>query len=127
MFPPNGSTGAQGQELQIGTNCLGAFLLTDLLRPSLVETARISDPASVRVSWVGSLGIDVLAPTPGGMLFEEAQDAKPKVLGRNHDCGQSKVGNIFLASEAANRWGAKEGVVHLVGAIPRSPFEVRIS
>ncbi|KAK4621822.1 hypothetical protein CLAFUW4_06739 [Fulvia fulva] len=47
--PPRGSTSAQGYELQMGTNCLGHYLFTQLLLPLLRSTAKQAPEASVRV------------------------------------------------------------------------------
>jgi hypothetical protein len=41
----------QNYEAQLGTNCLGPFLFTQLLRPTLVKNAATSPPGSVRVYW----------------------------------------------------------------------------
>lgn len=111
MVPPNGSKTAQSHELQIGTNCLGPFLLTKLLTPLMNDTASASPANSVRVTWAGSLAVDAMSPSPGGMTFSGGSGG-PEVLGKESDYGQSKVGNVFLASESARRYG-KSGVLHL--------------
>ena len=111
MVPPSGSKTAQNQELQVGTNCLGPYLLTTLLRPILTKTASSSPPGSVRVTWAGSLAVDLGSPRPGGIAFSSA--GAPKVLGRQGDYGQSKAGNLLLANEMAKKWGNDSGVLHL--------------
>ncbi|KAK5160869.1 hypothetical protein LTR04_004422 [Oleoguttula sp. CCFEE 6159] len=109
MMPPVGSKSAQGYEVQMATNCLGHFLFTSFLLPTLKSTAESSSPGSVRVTWAGSLGVDTYSPKPGGMLFDS--DGSPKVLGKpSTDYGTSKVGNVFLAAETARRYG-KDGIV----------------
>lgn len=54
MVPPQGSKTAQGYELRIGTDNIGHFLLTQLLRSVLMQTAKVSPSGSVRVVWVFS-------------------------------------------------------------------------
>jgi NAD(P)-dependent dehydrogenase (short-subunit alcohol dehydrogenase family) len=95
----------------MGTNCLGPYLLTKLLLPVLQSTAESSPPGMVRVTWASSLASEVLAPK-GGIRFDTS--GTPKVLGKNGDYAQSKVGNIFLAHEFAKRHG-KEGIISVVG------------
>jgi NAD(P)-dependent dehydrogenase (short-subunit alcohol dehydrogenase family) len=58
--PPKGSVGAQGQELQLATNCLGPYLFTQLLLPVLTSTAKSTDSGAVRVIWTSSIAIDFL-------------------------------------------------------------------
>lgn len=47
-------TTPQGHELHAGVNCLGGFLLAELLTPVLVATAAVERPGTVRVVWVAS-------------------------------------------------------------------------
>lgn len=109
MFPPVGSSDSQGNELHIGTNCLGPYLLYSLLVPRLSETASVADPGAVRVAWAGSSGIDLISPKPHGMQLEE--DGRPVVLGVAQNYAVSKVGNLFLAKEMARR-DESSGVLH---------------
>ena len=99
MYPPEGSVDAQGNELQIGTNCLGPLLLYKLLEPILTKTAASSPTGSVRVTWAGSASLDLLSPKPGGMELDD--DGRPKDKGVQPNYGQSKVGNLFLARHFA--------------------------
>lgn len=108
MTPPEGSTTAQGFELQMGTNALGPFLFTMCLLPALRKTAQTAAPGSVRVTWAGSLGVEVYAPK-GGIEFDE-NSGVPKVLGSRLDYGQSKVANVLIASEFAKRFG-RDGII----------------
>ena len=109
MFPPKGSTDAHGNELQLGTNCLGPHLLYRLLEPILVKTAACSPKGSVRVTWAGSSAIDLVSPTPDGVSL--ADDGRPKDKGVQLNYGQSKVGNLFLAREFA-RSTPRTGITH---------------
>jgi retinol dehydrogenase 12 len=108
MVPPLGSKTAQGFELQMGTNCLGPFLFTQLLLPVLRETAASSPPGAVRVTWAASAAAD-LAPKPDGIIMED--DGTPMV-GKDiqADYAMSKAGNVFYAKEFARRYG-KDGIV----------------
>lgn len=112
MMPPAGSKTAQNHELQVGTNVLGSYLLTSLLRPILTKTAASSPPGSTRVTWAGSLAVDLMSPKPGGITWE-SETGGPKTLGRQSDYGQSKAGNLLLANESAKKWGTESGVLHL--------------
>ena len=60
------------------------------------------------MTWAGSLGVEVYAPK-GGVEFDEKSGA-PKVLGSRLDYGQSKVGNVLIASEFAKRFGG-DGII----------------
>ncbi|KAI2619040.1 NAD(P)-binding protein [Hypomontagnella submonticulosa] len=109
MYPPKGSVDIHGNELQVGTNCLGPYLLYQLLVPLLTKTAASSPTASVRVAWAGSIAIQVAAPRPQGMIIES--DGRPKDTGVRNNYGQTKVGNAFFAREFA-KTTPQTGVVH---------------
>ena len=58
---------------------------------------------------------------PGGIRFEESKVGKPQILkNAMQNYMQTKVGNVFLASETAKRLGSK-GVISIVS---RRPFSV---
>lgn len=96
MMPPPKSKSMQMHELQMGTNCLGPYLFTTLLKDILTKTAGTSPTNSVRVAWAGSLAIDTMTST-GGVVMDEATN-KPKEFGNpGKDYGQSKAGNLFLS------------------------------
>ena len=101
----------QGHDLEMATNCLGPFILNHLLEPILARTASAdSGSRSVRVVWVSSM-IAASVP-PGGIQFEKS--GTPKVLkNAMQNYMQSKVGNVFLASEAARRLG-RDGIINVV-------------
>ncbi|KAI0549516.1 NAD(P)-binding protein [Xylaria curta] len=61
-YPPQGSRTAQGWELRLGVNCLGTWLFTQLLTPTVVSTAKVSLPNSVRVVWVSSSAAEAVDP-----------------------------------------------------------------
>lgn len=100
-LPPIGSVTKQGHELQIGTNCLGPFLFTKLLLPSLRSAAQGSPQGAVRVVWTSSQMVDMTAPT-GGMILTDL-DSPPQDKTKNYV--MSKTGNWFLASELARDVG----------------------
>ena len=95
----------------MATNCLGPFLLNRLLEPILTRTAQAEQsPNSVRIVWLASM-ITASVP-PGGIQFD-SQSGTPKVLkNAMQNYMQSKVGNVFLASEAAKRLG-RGGVISM--------------
>lgn len=108
MFPPQGSKTEQGHDMQFGTNVLGPHLLSKLLMPTLVNTAKTSPANSVRVIWASSLAIQVLAPD-GGVVFDEKNE--PKVLSNiQSNYGQTKVANTLLAIKYQELYAA-DGVV----------------
>jgi len=109
MYPPKGSTDAQGHDLQVGTNCLGHYLLYQLLLPLLTKTASSSPTASVRVAWAASIAVHVAAPSQGIIINN---DGCPKDLGVATNYSQTKVGNVFLARECAKST-PQTGVVHV--------------
>ncbi|KAF2840122.1 NAD(P)-binding protein [Patellaria atrata CBS 101060] len=108
MFPPLGTKDAQGNEIQMGTNCLGHFIFTHNLLPILLKTAAKSRPGSVRVTWAASIGVDVYAPYVGINLVNG--EWKPYRWDNKKNYAVSKAGNIFYATEVARRFG-KQGLV----------------
>jgi NAD(P)-dependent dehydrogenase (short-subunit alcohol dehydrogenase family) len=102
MMPPNGSLAAQGHELTIATNCLGPFLLNQLLTPLLSKTAESSPPGAIRTVWAASSVVDATSPKGGVSLDEAGNFAPHKENVVNY--GSSKSGNYFLAKEFARRY-----------------------
>lgn len=99
MVPPKGSKTAQGYELQLGTNCLGPFLFTQLLVPILAKTAKNSPPNSVRVIWVSSSGA-LVAPNPA-VDFTNMDYERDEMNWTKYS--RSKAGNVIHSSEFARR------------------------
>ncbi|KAI0181135.1 hypothetical protein GGR52DRAFT_577747 [Hypoxylon sp. FL1284] len=93
--PPLGSVSKQGINLQLATNCLEPFLLTQLLMPLLRAASMSSEdpaaPGSVRVVWAASQAIELSAPPGVSKLYTN-----------------SKTGNWFLAAELARCAGRPE-------------------
>lgn len=95
----------------MATNCLGPFLLNRLLEPIVVRTAQVeSTPDRVRIIWVASM-LTSFVPN-GGIQFDTS--GSPKVLkSAMPNYMQTKVGNVFLASETAKRL-RKDGIISMV-------------
>nr|OQO30074.1 hypothetical protein B0A51_02636 [Rachicladosporium sp. CCFEE 5018] len=93
--PPKGSLSPQGHELTMATNCLGPYLFTQLLLPTLQHTASTSPSGSVRVVWTASVAVE----------FAQAPDANfaTPALNPQQDYDKSKVGNWFLAAALAKQ------------------------
>ncbi|KAF2091759.1 NAD(P)-binding protein [Saccharata proteae CBS 121410] len=107
MTPPSGSKTKQGHELQMGTNCLGPFLFTQLLLPVLRRTAANAPAGSVRVTWAASLAIDFSSAS--GVTFDKDGNVTTlPIQGANY--ARSKAGNVLLAAQFARRYG-DEGLV----------------
>ncbi|KAI0159882.1 hypothetical protein GGR52DRAFT_166109 [Hypoxylon sp. FL1284] len=109
MFPPKGTKDSHGNDLQVGTNCLGPYLLYQLLLPLLSKTAASSPTASVRVTWAGSLAVHIAAPGPHGMALDK--EGCPRDKGQETNYAQTKVANAFFAREFA-KTTPETGVVH---------------
>lgn len=115
MTPPQGSTTAQGYELQLGTNCLGHFLFVKYLHDILRKTAITAAKDSVRVIWVSSSAA-MLAPKPpinfNNMDYSKNESAMTKYC-------RSKAGNVLHCVEFAKR-SSGEGILSLVCRYPES-------
>ncbi|KAK3714256.1 short-chain alcohol dehydrogenase [Vermiconidia calcicola] len=111
MVPPAGSLSAQKHELQVATNVLGPFLLTKLLTPLLEKTAALPDtaPGSVRVTWAGSLGVEVLSPKGGVILDHESNYISHPKNNQKVKYGATKAANVLLAAEFGRRHPRRAG------------------
>lgn len=88
----------EGYEIQFGTNHIGHALLTKLLLPVLLETAK--EPNSdVRIVNLSSCGHS-MAPS-GGIIYEISKLEKQGTWARY---GQSKLANILFTKELARRY-----------------------
>lgn len=92
------STTKEGYEIQFGTNHMGHALLTKLLLPVLLETAKLPD-ADVRVVNLSSLGH--MLPVSKGIEFDQAALEKESTWRRY---GSSKLANILFARELAAQY-----------------------
>ncbi|RYP75977.1 hypothetical protein DL771_002049 [Monosporascus sp. 5C6A] len=109
MTPPQGSKTAQGYELQLGVNCVGSFMLTKLLTPALVATAKAEPPGAVRVVWVSSSAAEVLSPT-GGLELDNLDYHSERYAHTKY--GVSKAGSYLYSTEFAKRH-RDDGVVSM--------------
>lgn len=114
MIPPKGSRTTQGYDLQLGTNCVGPFLLTKLLIPTLLETAKIAPPGTVRVTWTSSGAADLMAPKGGVDVTSLGAELNKGAWGWY---GVSKGGNVLHALEMQRRYG-EQGIMSLVSPFP---------
>lgn len=117
MNPPSGSKTAQGYELQLGVNNLGTFLLTELLTPTLIRTARSSgpeDPSGVRVVWVSSSAAESIQVPKGGVDMANLDYHVDKSPFDKYCV--SKAGNYLQAAEYARRHRG-DGIV----SVPLNP------
>ncbi|EXJ86406.1 hypothetical protein A1O3_03357 [Capronia epimyces CBS 606.96] len=89
---------AAGQEIQMGTNHVGHFLLTKLLLPTLQHTAKEYNP-DVRVVSVSSEAWN-MAPSLDTILSTDKLTAR----GPWTRYGASKAANIMFAAELARRY-----------------------
>lgn len=106
-FPEKGSKTKQGYEVQLGVNCIGTFALTKLLTPTIVSTAKMSPPNTVRVIWVSSSAAE--GTSPKGFM-ERLPDIEKKAATEKYFT--SKLGNYFHATEFAARHKA-DGIISL--------------
>ncbi|KAK2603559.1 short-chain alcohol dehydrogenase [Conoideocrella luteorostrata] len=94
----------QGHEMHFGVNCLGPFLLTKLLTPTLVATAqdKVTPPNSVRVIFLTSFAADLFAEKDtivdmANLDFHADKDAKYRY-------GASKAGDWIYSYELSRRY-----------------------
>ncbi|KAF5648559.1 general amidase [Fusarium sp. NRRL 52700] len=110
-FPEYGSKTKQGYELQLGTNCLGSFALTQRLTPVLVDTAKISPPGTVRVVWASSTAAFW---TSTKKYIERVKNIDKQSLFQQYAI--SKLGNYYHATEYAARHKS-DGII----SVPLNP------
>lgn len=110
-YPEKGSKTKQGYELQLGVNCVGTFALTKYLTPSLVATAKISPPNTVRVVWVSSSAAEGTSPKDFMDNVERIEEKRSYT-----QYFVSKLGNYLHATEFAARHRA-DGVL----SVPLNP------
>jgi len=97
------ATTKNGYEIQFGTNHVGHALLTKLLLPTLLKTAK-EPGADVRVVAVSSIG-HIGAPSQGIEFGELKGDMESYLTLTRY--GQSKLANILFVKELNRRYGDK--------------------
>ncbi|KXT12031.1 hypothetical protein AC579_4684 [Pseudocercospora musae] len=96
----NGDKTAQDWEIHFGVNVLAPFLLTQLLTPTMLETAK-TDP-DVRVVWVGSLSVELLGERSRGISHHFLEHCRQ--LSPLQRYGISKASAWLHGSEMARRF-----------------------
>ncbi|KAF1851930.1 retinol dehydrogenase 12 [Cucurbitaria berberidis CBS 394.84] len=91
-------TTKEGYEIQLGTNHMGHALLTRLLLPTMLDTAK-HPGADVRIITLSSTGHYITVP--GGMSFDQQGLEQEKTWRRY---GNSKLANLLYARELAVRY-----------------------
>ncbi|KAK0740187.1 short chain dehydrogenase reductase [Schizothecium vesticola] len=110
MFPSADKKTAQGYDLELGTNCLGHFLLAHLLTPTLITTAQAEPAGTVRVVWVSSMAAELYSVRQGidmGNLSDKGYVKEPSMPEKY---GNSKAGNYLHGVEYARRY-KQDGIV----------------
>ncbi|KAF2465894.1 oxidoreductase-like protein [Lindgomyces ingoldianus] len=88
----------EGYEIQFGTNHMGHALLTKLLLPTLLETAK-QPGADVRIINLSSIG-HMMAPSEG--IIQTQSTLQQRSTWTRY--GQSKLANILFSNELAARY-----------------------
>lgn len=103
---------AQGYEMHLGVNCLGPFLFTKLLTPTLVATARDKSvpPNTVRVIFLSSFAAELFAEKNVGIDMDnlDYRTEKPS----KYRYGVSKVADWGYAVELSKKY-KNEGIIGL--------------
>ncbi|ROV98388.1 hypothetical protein VMCG_07206 [Cytospora schulzeri] len=100
----------QGHELHTGVNGLGTFLLSQLLTPTLIATARSEPPSTVRIVWTASSAAEIFAEEKIGVRPETLSVAAQEKRNGFQRYWFSKIANWAHATEYAQRHQA-DGVV----------------
>jgi len=101
---------AQGYEMALGVNCVGTFLFTKLLTPTLVTTAKTTPPGSVRVIWLSSFGLELFAKPGIGISLDNLDYHIPTPSTDRY--GISKCGSWAQGVEFARRHKT-DGIISL--------------
>ena len=100
-----GSKTTQGYDLQWGTNVVGHFVFSKLLIPLLQASAKSGPENGTRIVWTSSVGHN-FAPK-GHIDFSDPNLPKASNWTKY---GQSKAGNILLATYMAHHY-AEDGIL----------------
>jgi len=107
MWPAIDRLTANRYDLQFGTNVIGHFLLTTLLLPTMVETAKNAPAGQVRVVNTSSLASTLYKKISWDTLTDTPAR---KALGSKNLYSQSKFANVVFSAELARRYGS-QGIV----------------
>ncbi|KAI1073516.1 putative estradiol 17 beta-dehydrogenase [Whalleya microplaca] len=108
---------SQGYELALGVNCVGTFLLTKLLTPTLVATAKASLPNTVRIVWPSSFALELRGHEGVGLSTDNLDYHIPIVATERY--GLSKAGVWALGVEYARHHKA-DGII----SVPINPGNI---
>ncbi|TEB20909.1 NAD(P)-binding protein [Coprinellus micaceus] len=101
MRPPVKDLTSQDYDLQFGTNVLGHFYFTKLLIPALTKGAKSSPDGTSRVVTTSSS-----ASFLGSIDFNALKDSAKRRKHSSADLySQSKLGNVLISNEFAERYG----------------------
>lgn len=100
----------QGYEMALGVNCVGTFLFTKMLTPTLVATAKKEPANTVRVVWLSSFGLELFAAKDRGVDLDNLDYHIPKPAPERY--GISKAGDWALAVEFARRH-REDGIISM--------------
>ncbi|KAI9697554.1 MAG: hypothetical protein M1820_007753 [Bogoriella megaspora] len=102
----------QGYEMHLGVNCVGPFLFTKLLTPTLVATAKdeTTSPNTVRVIFMSSFAAELFAEKNTGLKMDNLDYHIDKPS--KYRYGVSKAGDWAYAVELSKRFKA-EGIIGL--------------
>ncbi|KPI44414.1 putative oxido [Cyphellophora attinorum] len=118
---PN-SFSAQGLEVQVATNVLGAYLFTKLLEPCLTAD-RNADASPARVIWTASQIVDLLVPAGGHIMAHLTSPVEEQMKDLNACYTMSKLGNWYLATEYGRRHNSSSD--NAVFSIAQNPGGLR--
>ncbi|KAH8684627.1 hypothetical protein BGZ60DRAFT_478918 [Tricladium varicosporioides] len=93
----------EGWESQWQTNYISHFLLTQLLLPTMLATAKVSQPGDVRIVNVTSVGHSYFAPKVGIDFKDINQERGSGGIWSRY--GQSKLANILHVKELNRLYG----------------------
>ena len=108
----------QGYELALGVNCVGTFLFTKLLTPTLSTTAKASLPNTVRIVWLSSYALELRGHAGVGLSTDNLDYHIPKAAIERYEL--SKSGVWALAVEYARRY-KQDGIV----SVPLNPGNIK--
>lgn len=98
MLTPKGSKNDDGVDMQFGTNVLSPFAFNQKLFPILRETAKNSEPGSVRIIWVSSSAHFQTMDTKKSINFESI--VKDVTL----ESSASLYGQRWVREEQSGQW-----------------------
>lgn len=102
----------QGHEMHFGVNCLGPFLLTKLLTPTLIATAQdeATAPSTVRVVFLTSLAADIFSDKNTIVDMDNLDFHIDKAA--KYRYGASKAGDWIYGFEMSRRY-KNDGIIGL--------------